>query len=546
MNCWRPNVANAHRETQVRVTVQWLPPQITQEILSFLDDANDACAFLTAMPEEALDDALDALRSILGLSFCLSLWPVAHGRELNLPFNREQRYPWYDEFRSIMRRALPAFPRIDVVYDVNHPVIYEICHATMLRPTTSVHAEVDHDVGRVRAAFGNWTTSITHLTILSESFLNYNDVVEDELLACPRLRALTMEQFDANSHFGHALAVVITASPRLERLSLRSYFKSVMADGTNLLAWLARPSARHLHLERIVFDAELGTALARAMLTSKTLNTIELVDTPYLAHGVMSPSLPPLPRQLRHLTMHFDKSADVNSDLPWTFGDADAWALATKIVLSNLTTFKLRLQNRCDVTPVMTALDLIPTLTTLALETVHVSAFPHLVQLWRLELLAVTYSENAIASLATLLHAFPKLTHLDLGQQQLPYHQALSIFRALPLWLSHRGTACEVHLGIESDAHANAFATALVQMRNTHKITLTVLNGGLSLKAHQYIVAALGLTSRMGLRFSPMAGYLSADEKVTLATYSKLHRVQISKRKRRDYTETWYLSPSAS
>ncbi|EQC34424.1 hypothetical protein SDRG_08194 [Saprolegnia diclina VS20] len=56
----------------------WLLPPIALQILHYLDDADDAHAFLQAAPNDSLDDALDALRTLLAMDVELPLWPTAH------------------------------------------------------------------------------------------------------------------------------------------------------------------------------------------------------------------------------------------------------------------------------------------------------------------------------------------------------------------------------------------------------------------------------------------------------------------------------------
>ena len=135
---------------------------------------------------------------------------------------------------------------------------------------------------------------------------------------------------------------------------------------------------------------------------------------------------------------------------------------------------------------------------------------------------------------------------LNLGYDPLPDPHANVVFGALPQWLSRRGTACEIRLTINSDTCANAFATALAQTRNSHKVRLAVGAYFLSLEARKQLVAVLASTSRMALVFS--GGHRRAEEDTALEAYGREHRLRTVYRKVHPSSvkHTWFHSPCAS
>ncbi|EQC40313.1 hypothetical protein SDRG_02215 [Saprolegnia diclina VS20] len=534
--------------TRVRVTTApWLLPHLVLEVLHYLDDADDVYAFLAAAPDGTLDDALDSLRTLLCLTndYTFARWPTPYIGDLDGA---------YGSWPSVVARALPAFATLKVEYDQGFYHTYEICHGTTLPPTTVVHASVFHagrsyslrgrklpskyEVTNVRAGLGRWLPNVKFLTLESDDSLSSDTVVQEALKACPRLRGLYLDQCDPFYSYDGVdlLTVVSVMCPELECLSLGP--SSDYSNSKPLVAWLARPATRHLRLDLVDFRDDADDEVATAILSSATLETIELIDMPSLARVVMRASSPRLPHQLRHLRMHFDRSrcSDDDASQP-PFSPADTVALAAKIATSDLASLELHLEVPCDLTPVVTALLQLPKLAKLVLRTAHVTSFPPLRHLWHLTLNHVTFSDDAIASLAALLCSSPKLVELDLWYDELPDHQAKMIFDALPAWLSHRGTTCKIRLGIKSDAHARAFATALTRTRNSHRVKFWVWSSGLSLEATKHLVAALGSTSRMAVLFtiSPFHGSTAKQE---LEALSAEHGVGI-----KGYS---FLSPTTS
>ncbi|EQC40317.1 hypothetical protein SDRG_02219 [Saprolegnia diclina VS20] len=386
----------------------WLLPPIALQILHYLDDADDAHAFLQAAPNDSLDDALDALRTLLAMDVELPLWPTAHIAGLD------------EAYTSVFATALPLFKTITVTSSQNN---CKICHATELPPTTALSATVEDGVISVRAALGDWLPRLVDLKVMSGNDLNAVALVKDDLSACHDLRALTMNQEDGlgQDAFDAALTAVIATCPQVERICVGSSSLSYMSDCKHLVAWLALPSARHLKVECTDFQDELGAELAVAMLTSTTLETIELSEVPNLTRAILCPSSPPMPSQLQHLTIcdcmttggydSWDDGNNTTVDPPSAFDESNVVDVATKIsTASSLKSLDLWSRTSCDATPVVNILPQLPTLTKLALQDVHLAAFPSLRQLWHLELWWVSFSDDAIASLATLLCSSPKLT----------------------------------------------------------------------------------------------------------------------------------------
>ncbi|EQC34425.1 hypothetical protein SDRG_08195 [Saprolegnia diclina VS20] len=465
-------------------------------ILHFLDDADDAYAFLQAEPNEILDDALNALRTLLAMDLQFQLWPT-----------------------PVWQWPTTSVPAQDC---------WSICHNTVLPPTTVVSAE--------------------HLGVLSPNKLSFTSVFMDNVSACHGLRALTshpMETLD-QATFDAALTAVVATWPQLERIHLVSPSLSHMSDCQSLLAWLALPAARDLVLHGTDFRDELGAKLATAMLTSRTLETIELIEVASLTRAVLSPSSPPLPQQLRHLKIDDHMLMEFFAPPP-VFGEADMTALTAKITNSHLESLHLGMRTRCDATSVLSVLPQLPALTKLALQGVHLTSFPPLRHLGHLELRTVTFSDTAIESLAAFLGSSPKLVQLDLGHDPLPDPHANIVFGALPQWLSRRGTACEIRLAITSDVCADAFATALAQTRNSHKVTITIVSAILSLAAMMQLVAALASTSRLALVFN-RGGLRRAEEDTALEAYGREQRLRIIYRKVRPGSDkqTWFHPPCAS
>ncbi|EQC40312.1 hypothetical protein SDRG_02214 [Saprolegnia diclina VS20] len=504
----------------------WQQSPIALQILHYLDDDDDAHAFLQAAPNGSLDDALDALRTLLAMDVELPLWPTPHAASLNKAYYVDP---------GVVTNALSAFKKITFV---SGQELLRICHNTVLSPTTAVHANFRDHVLSVRAALGNWLPNLVNLRVAGLDFVDFVAVIKTDLSACHGLRTLTMSQEEAvdQGTFDAVLTAVVANCPHVERISVSSSEISHMSDGRTLLTWLALPTARHLELDSTDFQGALGTDLAAAILVSNTLETIELLQVSSLVRAVTSLSSPPLPQQLRHLVIWDylleDDSYDSNNDddaaaPPPAFDEADMAALAAKIATSRLESLRLWLRAPCDAASVLSILLEVPTLTKFALQEATLTSFPPLMQILHLELSWVTLSDEAIVSLAALLRSSPKLVQLDLGNHQLPDHQANTIMRALPQWLSHRGSACSVYLAIKSDACASAFATALAQTRNTHKVTITVSAYGLSLAAKKLVVAALALTWQMSLSFFGP----DSLEDIALEAYGRQHHLTITYRK---------------
>ncbi|EQC34389.1 hypothetical protein SDRG_08159 [Saprolegnia diclina VS20] len=501
----------------------WLLSPIALQILDYLDDADDAHAFLQAAPNGSLDDALDALRTLLAMDVELSLWPTPYAECLD---------EVYSISASVVTRALPLFREIVVTRAQDQAAI---CHSTELAPTTTVRCDVQGATS-VRAALGKWLPNLVDLRVTSDFPLDVAAVLTDSVSTCHGLRAVTMRQSEnlEQAAFDAALTAVLATCSQVERIWVGSSSLSPMSDCKSLVAWLALPTARHLELEGTDFYDEVGVELAVAMLASSTLETTNLSAVPSLTRAILSPSSPPLPSQLRHLIIFDyalkndydfnDDDDDDDVDPPTALGEADVAALAAKISRSRLESLDVWLQDGCDATPVVSVLPQLPALTKLALQAVHLTWFPKLRHLWHLELFSVTFSDAAIESLAAFLGSSPKTVQLDLGCDPLPDPHANIIFGALPQWLSRRGTACEIRLAIKSDVCAEAFATALAQTRNSHTVKITIASAGLSLAAKQQLVAALALTSRMTLVFSS-GGHRCAEDDAILEAYGRKHHL---------------------
>ncbi|KDO25381.1 hypothetical protein SPRG_09322 [Saprolegnia parasitica CBS 223.65] len=515
----------------------WPLPPIALQILHYLDDADDALAFLSAAPYDSLDDALDALRTLLAFDSEFSLWPTADIASLEAAYNVSP---------SVVAKALPLLKKIDLGFCKHH---WSICHATELPPTTAVIASVDLDVISVPTVLGKWLPNLVDLKVTNLSSLDFAAIVQDSLSVCRGLITLTMNQEEMLNQgtFDAALIAIAAYCPQVERISVGSSSVSLMSDCETLLAWLALPTARHLELECTKFAWELGKELATVMLTSSTLETLELTGVSSLMRAILSPSSPPLPPQLRHLAIwELYSMENEYDDTLCPFDQSDAAALAAKIATSHLESLELGSQYPSDVAAVIPVLQQLPTLTKLSLHGVVLSAFAPLRQLLHLEINEATFTDEAIKCLAVLLGSSPKLVHLDLGWDSLyqnfpPDHQVEMILSALPHWLSHRGTTCNVSLPIMTEASAAALIAALAKTRNSHRVTCLIATSGLSLHYKKQLVAALASTSRMALCI------LGADrfEFVALEAYGRQHQLTIAYRKESTTAakECWFHSP---
>ncbi|EQC40316.1 hypothetical protein SDRG_02218 [Saprolegnia diclina VS20] len=534
----------------------WLLPPIALQILHYLDDADDARAYLQAAPDGSLDDALDALRTLLAKNKLLSLWPMPHIASLDKAYYADP---------TVVMRALPLFKEITFTSRRAGWTICEGAHAIVLPPTTAVIADVNLEVvGSVREALGKWLPNLAALNIGNELYQDLAAVVADNLSACHGLRTLSLhqeEELDRES-FVHTLTAIVATCPQVERISVGSSSYSPVWDCKALLAWLALPTARHLKLDGTDFQDESGFELAMVMLTSSTLETITLSDVPSLTRAVVSPFSPPLPQNLRHLTiidsmlaqepgkddtfndMYGNGEDDDVVDPPLPFNDGDVAALAAKLsTASRLEGFSLTAPTFCDATPLVNVLVQLPTLNRLFLCDVHLTSFPPLRPLLYLHLVSVTFSDKAIEHLATLLFSTPKLLQLDLSYQYnpLPDGQFRTILRALPQWLSGRSAVCRVNISMAGNACASDMAAALAQTRNSHKVKIMLRTNGVSLDAKKQLVAAIASTSQMAL-FIDGANRLEEDE---LKAYGRQLRLQITTRK--DHPgwpkQCWFHSP---
>ncbi|EQC40331.1 hypothetical protein SDRG_02232 [Saprolegnia diclina VS20] len=494
-----------------------LASPIALQILDYLDDSFDACAFLQAAPDGSLDDALDALRTLLAMDLDSldELWPRADIAPLDEAYRHDP---------SVVARALPLIKKIDLGFCRNSS---SICHATALPPTTAVSAYIDLDDISVRTLLGKWLPNLVDLKVVSQNERNVARIVQNDLSACHGLRALTLAQHAkiTQGTFTDVLSAVVAQCPYVERIGFESTKLSLMSNGKALLAWLTRSHAHRLELHHIDFHDELCDELATALLTSTSLETIVLSGGPSLTRAMFSPSSPPLPQQLRHLTIfdylhEYDSSSyamayDWDYRAPVFFLHGALGALAAKIAASRLETLELGPHYPTNLTSVVNILPSLKTLTKLRLQETQLTAFPPLRQLLHLEMTRMYVTDEAFASLTTLLGSSPDLVHLDLDFDGRtfwslpPDDDVETMLRAMAHWLSHRGADCNVRLNIKTDASATALVAALAQTRSSHEITFSIGAYGISLDVKEQLVAALASSASSQSHVSSSSLYTS-------------------------------------
>ncbi|KDO25378.1 hypothetical protein SPRG_09319 [Saprolegnia parasitica CBS 223.65] len=264
-------------------------------------------------------------------------------------------------------------------------------------------------------------------------------------------------------------------------------------------------------------------------LFDRTLTAIVATCSQVERIGVGSSSFSPIwdcKALLAWLALHTGRHLELNGT---DFEDESGAELAIAMLTSNA----LEMIQLSDV----------PSLTRAVLSPVHLTSFPPLRPLLNLHLSSVTFSNEAIELLATLLCSTPKLQQLDLTYKPLPDSQLSTILRALPQWLSRRGAVCRVNFSMESDACANDVAAAFAQTRNSHMVEITICTrtSGVSLDAQRQLVAATASTSWMALS---IVGANRLEE-VALRAYGRQLHVKVAMRKEdpRRVEQCWFHSP---
>ncbi|KDO26662.1 hypothetical protein SPRG_07884 [Saprolegnia parasitica CBS 223.65] len=480
----------------------WLPP-IVRQIIHCVYDADDVAAFLTALPAFAIDDALDALRTLLAPGHMYHLWP----------FPNTQAMPGVD--RSLLARALPAMRTLCV--DENW--LRANRGRVGLAPSTTIHACVQ-DVARLRANYGDWVESIT-LMAINVPFMMRLD--PRSLVHCAQLRTLYIHwQFCAvdQGQLDDVLGVLRVSCPQLRRLRLTVDRLTLLHDASSLVAWLARPNARELKIIGIDFAPAAAKKVAHALLSSTSLTMLKLLLVPNVTRFLLDLSLPPVPPQLRRLALRRDK-------LP-------AEAFAAKIAGSRLVGFALAMVESVDVTQIVRVLSQIPTLRKIKLENASLTALPHMPQLQTLVLPSISVTNDVVEGIVLLLASSQQLGRLNISETPLSDAQMSGILHALSGWLSRRRDTCYVGLRI-SKASSTQLIAALRQTRNTNEVQLQVRDMALGLAGRKRIVTVLRATSKVSLQFKYDADW-SDDDQQRLEDHGRRHRIE--------FEQDWAFSPS--
>ncbi|EQC34442.1 hypothetical protein SDRG_08211 [Saprolegnia diclina VS20] len=270
-------------------TGRWLLPPIVLQVVHYLDEASDVLACLHAVPSDARDEALDALVTLLAQDGFL--WPVA---EVDALAKMD---------KVSVLKALPAFCKLVVNEDC--PRVGDFCRCTPLPPTANVCAAVDN-VHDLESKLGSWVPSIVRLVFSAESIsLDRHDLAR-ALAACTKLQELYIDWNDAvdQAQLNDVMAAVAASCPRLAHLRVFSKTVVRLQCCKSLVAWLSLPHARVFKLFGIDFAPPAAKTLAHTLFTSTTLRTIKLLGASNVLEAFLNPSYPPLPRQLRNVSMH--------------------------------------------------------------------------------------------------------------------------------------------------------------------------------------------------------------------------------------------------
>ncbi|KDO25373.1 hypothetical protein SPRG_09314 [Saprolegnia parasitica CBS 223.65] len=453
----------------------WLLPPIVLQVVHCLDATDDVLAFLRAVPSSARDEALDALATLLTED--ADLWPVAAAADLN------------GMDVATVTRALPAFRQLAV--DQSSDVLNR-CRNTLLLLTTAGHAIVDYPFD-LQSSLGHWARNVVGLTIRVDEVPVDAGVLQQQLATCKDLRALTsfgvkwrgpevnQEQLDG------VMTAITALCPNISDLRFTAAASATLESCESLREWLGQPRAQQFDLNGINFFPAAAKTLAHALLAAPMLHTIKLEDSSMVLGSFLDGSHALPPRQLRDMTIQV-----------W-----DNWDRAT--FPSTLRSLKL----------------LIVTLRHFPLQ---------LPELERLQLRYVDMTDDSVADLAAFLAATTTLHQLDLAYTYMNDDRLKPILNALPTWLDRQRRACYVRLDA-MDVTAAALPTVLAQIRNTHEVQIELCGAdNLELAVGQRIVAALGATSQIKLRF---ANEVWAPDDVKAAS----PHVQ--------YTNGWFLSPRA-
>ncbi|EQC34440.1 hypothetical protein SDRG_08209 [Saprolegnia diclina VS20] len=259
-------------------------------------------------------------------------------------------------------------------------------------------------------------------------------------LATPVRATVFYPQFPSTAWVANIvdLTIVVTSTP---------------LDGRDLQKKLAaRPQAKAFKLLRINFVARVAKTLAHALLSSKTLRTIKLLDVSNVLSAFLDPYYAPLPSQLRNLALDFTADWD---DVP---------TLADKLAPLTIRSLDLRFDTSPDISCVLAVLP--PTLRKLKVDHVRTTSFPKLPRLQQLGLWSTPLTDKAVADISALLAASTTLSRLNLAESGVPKDQLRTILYALPRCLSRQATACTARLPVAMDTEA-LVATVLFQTRNT-------------------------------------------------------------------------------
>ncbi|EQC34438.1 hypothetical protein SDRG_08207 [Saprolegnia diclina VS20] len=443
----------------------WLPP-IVLRVAHYVNAQEDVLAFLHAMPAHARGVALDALVTLLEVS--TNLWPVAYGFVLA------------KMDVATVAKALPALRKISICEGTESTAI---CERTPLPPTIDVDAHV-HAPHQLSVTFGSWVRNISALSISVAGTLD-GRALERELGACTKLTSLDVvwsEEKVDQDEFDGLMAAILAACPHLSQLRIASERRSRLRRCNGLVTWLTQPTARELKLINTDFAPRPAKILARTLLSSAMLHTVKLTQVPTTSEAFMDPSSPPLPLQLRNLTIERGG------------GGANLVSRAFPPYLR-----KLKLIN------------------------VSLASFPPLLTLKALQLCSVKLTDDAVADITSLLAISTLLSSLSLAD--LPDDQLNSILYALPWWLSRQRNDCIVRLCLTKKS-AELLVLAMALTHNTHTVNFLVDgDDSLDLSACQRLVTALGATSRMELNFTT---HWTKKQTTLLEQHAALRRVKMN------------------
>ncbi|EQC27115.1 hypothetical protein SDRG_15123 [Saprolegnia diclina VS20] len=302
-------------------------------IAQCLDSTKDVLSLLQALPRDALDAPLTALRTLLLTPGALddSHWPQVCIEDID------------GQYTSTVLTALPAFSSISVDnLDRLNGVLGTIYPATAI-----IHFAA------------KWGYKITSIRVSSN--VHHMDVFGRMLVHCNNLSSIRTEVHTWDAPFAAAIAC---AAQSVTRIEITAAYNNAFASESwlpILTAWLASGRAQHLGLRCLDFNHD--TSLGRAIAAASSLTSLSLLGVDGVVRGLLDANVP-LPN-ITKLRLETDS------------GHIDVRLLSNVISLSTLCALELIGNDTSDYTFVLALLPRMLMLRDLTLQKCTLHAMPN-------------------------------------------------------------------------------------------------------------------------------------------------------------------------